>query len=121
MGVSAGVRQGTYALAVDKINFLDRIPYLFARLREPGVKERCLQQWRAAPLALHQRVSCEFLQPGHSSGLRAHVDQVPPDGTNVHPDLATEIESIANIPLDDSVGEGPHAKATAIGRRATGC
>ena len=107
-------------LARAKIRFLDIVPYLFARLDEEGVRDRCVDQWLAAPAAAHHRVSREIMDPSHDSGLRALVDDVALDGSNINPRLQAVIASIQRIPMDDSVAEGPHARAKAIWERARG-
>lgn len=108
MACQACVR-ATYHLASQKIRFLDRVPYLLCRLDEPGVKERCLEQWSEAPPEAHHRVTREFLSP--TQALRRHVDLVQPDGSGISEELRNELLSLAAIPLDDSVAEGPHASA----------
>ena len=63
-----------------KVDYLDRIPLLFARLREPGVRAQCLLQY-GQPDAIHYDVSKEFLNPDLQ--LRQHVDNIRDDGTGV--------------------------------------
>lgn len=112
------VVRATYHLSHRKIAHLDRIPYLLARLSEPGVRSRCIEQWNSCDPSQHHRVSHEFLSP--SGELRALVDAVRDDGTNMSERLHREVESLAAIPLDDSVAEGPHARAHQQMRHATG-
>ena len=116
-----GCVRGAHALSMRKIRFLCDIPYLLARLAEPGIKDRCVAQFAAVPMAHHHRVSREFLEPGHVSGLFPLVHAINPEASNIDPRLQSEITSLARIPLDDSVGESPHAKAKAIAQRAAGC
>ena len=111
------VVRATYHLSVRKMAHLDRIPYLLARLAEPGVRSRCIEQWNSCDASQHHRVSHEFLSP--SGELRALVDAVRDDGTNMSERLRREVESLAAIPLDDSVAEGPHARAHRQMRHAT--
>ena len=116
-----GCVRGAHALSMRKIRFLCDVPYLLARLAEPGIKDRCVAQFAAVPMAHHHRVSREFLEPGHVSGLFPLVHAINPEASNIDPRLQSEITSLARIPLDDSVGESPHAKAKAIAQRAAGC
>lgn len=99
-------------LALQKIGFLGEVPYLLVRLDEPGVRDEVLTQWAATPPENHHKVTREFLTEG--SPLRAAVDALQDDGSNVSPALAEELHSLRSIPLDDSVAEGPHARAKKI-------
>lgn len=115
-----GCIRGAHALGMQKILFLDRVPYLLARLREPGIKRRCLEQWGATAPENHHRVTREFLDAAHPSGLWSHVADINEDASNISPMLGHEIESLARIPLDDAVGESPHARGKDISMRARG-
>ena len=114
LGVGTAARlQGAvrmvYHAAQQRLRWLNRIPWLCARIGEPGVAERCLAQWASAPAASHHRVSVRFVAPG--GPLRDHVIAVQPDGTNVSPELAVARDWLRNCSLDDSVGERPHAQS----------
>jgi len=108
-----------HRLAFRRIEFLDTIPYLCARLDEEGIAARCISQWQEGLDAgkRHHRVSAQFLQPG--GPLRTDVEAVVASNP-----LSSELEAacarIANIPLGDSIGEGPHAIATRISKTSTG-
>ena len=114
-----GCVRGMCALSLRKIAYLDRIPYLLARLCEPGIRQRCEAQWAAVPPEGHHRVSHEFLNPAHDSGLQPLVAAINPDGANVDPRLRDEIRSVERIPLDDAIAEGPHAAGKAEWQRIT--
>ena len=58
-----GCVRGVVHLGGLKIKFFDRVPVLLARLGEPGIKARCIEQWQSAPAANHHRVTKEFLDP----------------------------------------------------------
>ena len=105
-----GCARAAHHLATLKTAWVDKIPYLFARLREPGVKAMCLDQWHAVPMMYHHRFSVAMMQPGGI--LRADFDRFPDDGLS-HA-LEEAIEGVATIPMDDSVAEGPHAKVEAV-------
>lgn len=86
---------------------------VLCRLGEPGIKELCLEQFRSAPLHRHHPVSIEFL--GEDSKLLPMVLAIQP-GRPMDPILQAECDSIADISIDGSVAEAPHAKATKIGQ-----
>jgi hypothetical protein len=87
--------------------YLDRIPYLLCRLRQPGIKDTCFQQFALRPMADHHRLSCEFLSP--SQPLYADVRRVRDDGSGFSSQLDAEVNALEEIPLDDTVNEGPHS------------
>lgn len=97
-----------------KLEYLDVIPLLAARLRVPGVRQRCLDQYAAAPRP--DSVSDYLFHP--DSTLRGHVERVADDGSGVSVELGAEIRSLLMISLDDTLGERPHAVANAIGQRS---
>lgn len=90
-----------------KFRFLGQLPYLLVQLPTPGAKRRVLAQWDSAPAAAHHRVSKEFLAEG--SELRAAIEAMGDDGSAIGGRLQEEIASLAALPLDDAVNEGPHA------------
>ena len=106
--MQAAVR-ASFRIAEQKIAFLDRIPYLLARLGEPGVRARCLEQWGRCAADEHHRVSKEFLDP--TGELRRGIDEMTDDGGGMSPKLKAEVDSLAAIPMDDTVAESPHAIA----------
>lgn len=110
--------RGTYELALRKLGFLDKIPYLLARLADPGVRDRCVAQWAACAPEGHHRVSHEFLSP--TGALRPLVDAMRQDGTQIAPALQREIDSLGCIPMDDSIAESPHASASRHMQHARG-
>ena len=107
-----GCVRAVYSAGVAKFRFLDEIPYLCARLRQPGIAKRCVDQWHASPAAAHHRVSHEFLS--EASVFRKHIDEIDEHGGSIAPPLDAQIRSLSLIPLDDSVAEGPHARAKKI-------
>lgn len=108
--------RSVYEMATRKISFLDRIPYLLARLGEPGVRRRCVEQWESCSAEKHHRVSREFME----GELRGHIDAMSDGGTGISARLQLEIDSLAKVPLDDSVAEGPHASASRMIKHARG-
>jgi len=100
-----------------KLDFFDRIPILFGRLKEPEVRARCIEQWEAS--SKKDEASAEFMD--EQGPLRDDVDAMNDDGTNVSVKLDAAIQGIKDIPLDDTVGEGPQAVANAISQRSRGC
>lgn len=49
-------------LLVQKFEFLDTVPWLFARADEPQQAEACLQQWESVPQEKHHRVTVAIMQ-----------------------------------------------------------
>lgn len=110
-----GCVRAAFHLGSRKVAYLDKVPYLLARLGEPGVRGRCLEQWSACPPEAHHRVTREFLDP--RGALRRWVDGMAADGT-MHPNLLREVQSLRAIPMDDTVAESPHAKAHRLMRKS---
>jgi hypothetical protein len=54
--VHVGCVRGAFRLGMQKISFLDKVPYLFARLESPGVRDRCLEQYATGPPHNHHKV-----------------------------------------------------------------
>lgn len=79
-----------------------------------GVKGRCISQYESAPSSSHHRMAQRFLDPSHPHSLRAAIDDMRPDGTGMSPTLLVAVQSLAWVPLDDCICEGPHAKAKKI-------
>lgn len=115
LDMQAAVR-AAHRLATQKISFMTKVPYLLARLGHPGVKEQCLQQWASCPPHRHHRVSREFLEEG--SQLRKDIEALTPEGGNMSARLKAQVQSLAAIPMDDTVAESPHASAHRLMRQA---
>ena len=107
--------RGTYLLALEKLQHLDEVPYLLARLDEPGVRDRCLLQWGEGAAGTHVPVSAEFLQEG--SPLRRDLLAMNADGSGMSRVLQIAHESLRQCPIDDTPGEGPHASMRHLGLR----
>ena len=103
--------QGAARLIYDdgkrRVDLFNHLPWLCARLAEPGVKARCLELWAAHAPEAHHRVSVSFLSP--EGGLRGFVDLIEADGGNIHPELQSSIDSLCACPMDDTAAEGPHS------------
>ena len=67
----------------------DRIPLLMARLDQPGIRDRCVVQFRSVEARMHDRVSIRILDPATHFGK--HVENMNGDGTNMHADLKLEV------------------------------
>ena len=50
--------------------------------------------------------------------LRRDVERINDDGTGLSEELARAVDAMDLIPLDDTVGEGPHAVANVLSTRA---
>lgn len=112
-----GAVRAMYEMGLRRIDFLNGLPYILARLKQPGIAAKCVELWGSVPAADHHRVSVEFLSP--DGALRHMVDEINPDGSGVHPDLEKEIDSLLACPMDDSIGEGPHAQIKRIKKAAS--
>ena len=75
-----------------KINFLDSIPWLLARLNEAGVSRRCIQQWQSVDRRHHQNASAYALEEGCQ--LRQDVESIAPDGSGLSMALQKEVSKI---------------------------
>lgn len=84
-----------------------------------GVKARCLEQFNCIDTPGHHRVTQWFLAPNHPHSLRADFDKMLNDGSGMSPNLRAAVETLARVPLDDCVCEGPHAQAKRIKMPAT--
>lgn len=110
-----GAVRGLRELGMRKFEFFNRCPYLLARLDEEGIKEQALAEWASRPPEQHHRVTREFLDPGHNSGLRRLVDtEIAPNGEISSEKLAAEVRSLQELPMDDAVCESPHAAASRL-------
>ena len=68
-----GSVRAMYDILIDKMVHYDKLPYLRARLGEPGVRGRILLQYREAPPCQHHRVTNLFLGSGRAaSSHRRH-------------------------------------------------
>ena len=103
-----GCMRGAWLLAKEKLQYLDELPYLLSRLNEAGIRDRCVAQWAEAAADAHDPVSAEFLD--ESSPLRADVLTMAADGTGMSERLRLAWDSLRQIPIDDTPGEGPHAR-----------
>lgn len=109
-----GVIRATYHLAQRKFEWLGKVPYLLAKLDQKGILEECERQWAAKPASEHHRVTQLFMAKG--GPLRADLDKVSTDG--VSPRLEAAIGSLAMVPFDDGINEGPHAQAHRLAQHA---
>ena len=94
-----GLVRSTFDLGLLKVGFLDKAPWLFARLDQPGVRDRCVQQ-HLDSLPNPHKVSIEFCDAG--SKWSEDIVAIAPDGSNVSTPLQHEIDGIKNMYLDDS-------------------
>ena len=89
---------------------LDTLPWLLARLDQPGVKDRCLHRFALVPAAQHHELTRLYLDPEYPGSLLHLVDDIDDEGGHVAPELRAQIDKLKNIPLDDIVQEEPHAR-----------
>ena len=100
-----GAMDGIRGLLALKTDYLDRLPYLVARLRESGVAARCLERYDAisARGADAHRVSKHFCD--RESPLRASMEHLALSG-EMRLDLAREALPYEWGLLDESMVEG---------------
>ena len=101
------------------VSYLDKLPWLLARLDMQGVARRCIELYNATPLHLHHELAVELLQEGHPSGYRELVDQIDEDGNGLLPRLRRMVDGLQNVPLDDIAAESPHAIAKRVIAKAS--
>ena len=99
--------RGAWMFAQEKLQHLDELPHLLSRLSEAGIRDRVVAQWAEAAADAHDPVSAEFLD--ESSPLRADVLAMAADGTGMSKRLRSAWDSLRQVPIDDTPGEGPHA------------
>ncbi|CAK0833336.1 unnamed protein product, partial [Prorocentrum cordatum] len=85
-----------HGLILEVTRFAYVIPYLFNRLDQPHVKEECVRQYTSKSHDQHHGVSQYFMDP--AGPMRRLVD-----GEINDEHLKREVESVANISLDDNV------------------
>lgn len=107
----------SYSIAFKRHDYLSTVPYLLARLLQPGIKQRCLAQYTS--MQNHHPVTDYFLSP--SGPLRSDVDMLEPDGAGATHRLRQEVHVLGLIPFDDSVAESPHAVGNRVGRHSSSC
>ena len=109
--------RATWLMAQDKLRVFDEVPCLLTRLDEPGVRDRCLAQWDAGARDAGDPVAAEFLEDTPAS-LRADLVAMTAEGTGMSPRLRAAWDSLRRAPIDDTVGEGPHAQMKHVQGRA---
>ena len=107
----------TYVLAWKRHSYVSRLPWLLARLFQPGIRDRCVDQWE--DFQHHHMITQQILDP--SNPLRADVDKLHDDGSNASPALRVAVAKVQNIPFDDSIAESPHSLANGVARGAQRC
>ena len=108
-----GCVRNTFLQGSRKFDFLDKVPWLIARLAEPGVRDRVRAQWAGTAAHHHHRATVAFM-----TEFGAELDLIGDDGEGISERLSRELKSWCCIPLDDSVAEAPHAIAKRISQHA---
>jgi len=113
LGFQAMVR-GSFNLAQKRHAYLYKLPWLLARLLQPGVKALCTRQYLESEN--HHPISHVFF-----AGETKHdVDALDESGQGDSARLVRAVESIAAMPFDDSVAESPHSVGSGLARHARG-
>jgi len=113
--IMQSVARASYTLAEKRHHYLGMIPWLLARLDQPGIAQRCLKQF--ASHRDHHPMSVKFLHC--DSDLYPDVMAIQPEGSGVSARLQSWLNVLKRIPLDDSVAESPHASGNRLGRHGT--
>ena len=105
----SGATRATIARGRLKTIFIDRLPYIICHLGfVAGAREKIMEQFRSAPRDRHNRVTLQLCTDGtdmHDAMMRmASFDD------RSDPSLRLFVQSIRDSPLNDEVGEGPHAR-----------
>ena len=77
-----------YAEASDLLLPYNRIPLLFGRLNEPGIKEECIIQFRSVPVEAHELSTLEIIT--RAGRFFNDFVRVKRDGSNISPALMEE-------------------------------
>jgi hypothetical protein len=82
--------RATFALALQKIDFLNCLPWNLARLGQPGVRDLCLHQWQLVSPERHCETTKRILDP--DGILIGDVHAIDDDGQGVSFRLALEFQ-----------------------------
>ena len=101
-----GAVGAAYAFGMESIRCHDDLPLLLSRLDEPGVRDRCVEDWSAVPPEQHDPVTRGFLvdEPG---SLKYMVLRVTPEGFIPDEELRKQVRPLKRLPMDDSINEYP--------------
>ena len=108
----------TYAHACDKTEHWHVLPVSLCLLLEPGMAGPLLAEYRESQPAAHHRVTRKFFDPAVPESFSEDVHRVVANCEDCTERLATAVQALRQIPIDDAVGEGPHASFAAIRRAA---
>ena len=89
---------------------LHTLPWLLARLDQPGVRALCLHRFTLVPAARHHELTRLYLDPEYHGSLLHLVEDIDDEGGNAAPELRVHMDKLKNIPMDDIVQEEPHAR-----------
>ena len=114
-----GMVRATVRMSFQRFIWLERLPYVLCRLDRPGVRDLCITLWDATPPEHRDRASAEVLHP--LATLRPDLEAMAPDGTGMSRRLLDFVKGMQGIPMDDSISEGPHARAKKIKDHSKAC
>ena len=101
--VVQGAVRASEALGMRKLDHINRIPFLCGRLREPGVKQLCLDQYAEAPFSDHDSISNDLFDP--LGEWWTHIEDISEDGNIPSSAFGREVDSIADTCMDDALAE----------------
>ena len=76
-----------FALGMEKLEFLNCVPWLFARMNQPGVRALCVQQWESSSPSDHCALTVSITDP--AGKLRSQFDAIEDDGSGVSFELVS--------------------------------
>jgi hypothetical protein len=106
---AVGIVRAAFALGMKKIEHLDQIPFLFARLDQSGVRDRIIAQFDSVSISQHSSLSVWLCRPGSEN--RNLLMQIRPDGSGVPDAIKILTDKLSYCNLDDTRNETPHAEA----------
>ena len=107
-----GCVRGIYYMGCRQLSYLNCVPYLLARLHEPGVRGLAVRQYLSCPRRHHHRETVRIL--AEDCIYAEDVAAIAPDGSGVSARLEREREGIARMPFNDATMEAPHNLANRV-------
>jgi hypothetical protein len=101
----SGATRIAFQSGSELISIFDRLPFLWARLDTDGMRDRIL----GIIMNLNVHQLDDTTKEIRNGALWADVLAMNGDGTGMTSALQTEVDSIKNIPCNDTTNEGPHS------------
>jgi hypothetical protein len=114
---AVGIMSFCMFLLDEFFGIFNHIPYLFARLDEPGVRDICIAEFESTPKHKRDKISLRFCEPGDNP-LLVDLMAMNEQGGNMSPQLAFEVSCVQKAPFDDVVAERMHGILSAAMKKA---